>query len=356
MYLKKIADEIGDSLNDTTLKSTGSNYSRVKNAINEFLFLDFLPLIEWNFLNKNQVVATIAEYTTGTVSATNGSTTITGSGTTFTSSMVGYRIWIEGSSKSYKISAYSSATSITIDSSYEEDSVSGATYHICKDRYSLPRWVDDPSKIVRIVDRKNNKPLTQLSEREMELKFSSKIDVNDPKYYSIGQRERTTYTTGTVSGTSATKTLTGSSTAWTSSSIEQYDTIRVGNYVYTVDSVDSATQITLIEDIVTTISGGTSYTANLDRWKIDFYPLPKYVRGYALTAQTLMPRLDDDYDVPLLPDNWHYILVKGGRCKMLKHNQDPNYSVEMAELTQIMKRLISANNRETDRLETLAIA
>lgn len=52
--------------------------------------------------------------TTATVSATVGSGTLTGSGTAFTSSMVGWYFRINGTFETYICTAYSSATSITI--------------------------------------------------------------------------------------------------------------------------------------------------------------------------------------------------------------------------------------------------
>lgn len=354
MYFKQIIDEIGDSLNDTCAKWAGDNSGRVIEAVNEFMFLELLPLLDWWFLDREYTLSTVAEYTIGTVSTTQGSTTITGSGTTFTSTMVGYRIFVEGGVRSYKITGYSSATSITIESAFEEVSLTGASYHICKDRYNLPRYLDDPTKISKVSARWNNYALNQLSKQDMDSMLASKAQVDDPKYYTIGLRERTTYTTGTVSGTSGTSILTGASTAWNSSSIEAFDYIAVGDQVFTVKSVDSDTQITIYESIVATINASTSYTATLDRYKIDLYPLPKNIRGYTITLSQLQPKLVNAYDIPLIPDNWHYVLVKGGRVRMMLHNQDQNYQFEKAELNEVLKRMISANNREKDRLETFS--
>lgn len=355
MYFKQIIDEIGDSLNDTCSKWAGDNSSRVKEAVNEFLFLDFLTLLSWDFLQKDGLVTTVAEYITGTVTVTNGSASVTGSGTTFTSGMVGRRILPSGSNKSYKITGYGSATSLTIESAYEGTTVSGVNYSIAKDRIDLPRWIDDPKRIYRIVDRDNNKVLTQLSRQDMERAYGAKGNVQDPNFYSPAPRVRTSYSTGTVAASSNSSVLTGTSTAWTSSGIEQFDLIRIGNYVYTVSSVDSDTQITLVDLTQETILAGTAYSAVVDRWQVDFYPMPKNLRSYQVVALQLIPRLVNAYDVPILPDNWHYILVKGGRVKMLKHNQDSNYTVEQEELIGILKRFISQNNRENDRTERFSI-
>jgi len=71
-----------------------------------------------------------ADYTTGTVSVTKGSSTITGSGTSWTSSMVGR--YIKVTDYWYKITAVSSATSLTIQGEFGEDDVSGGSYTIAE--------------------------------------------------------------------------------------------------------------------------------------------------------------------------------------------------------------------------------
>jgi len=70
-----------------------------------------------------------ADYTSGTVTATNNSTTITGVGTTFTAAMVGRYIKLPDGFW-YEIASYTSATSITISGSYEGTTTAGATFTI----------------------------------------------------------------------------------------------------------------------------------------------------------------------------------------------------------------------------------
>lgn len=74
-----------------------------------------------------------ADYTTGTVTATNLNSTITGSGTTFTPAMVGRWIRVtapSGDGNWYQIGSYSSATSISLVNQYQGLTVSGASYTI----------------------------------------------------------------------------------------------------------------------------------------------------------------------------------------------------------------------------------
>lgn len=69
-------------------------------------------------------------YTTGSVSVTNGSTTITGSGTNWDSSMVDKAFRLNGGNKFYRISAFVSTTQLTLANSYGEATASGQSYTI----------------------------------------------------------------------------------------------------------------------------------------------------------------------------------------------------------------------------------
>lgn len=85
---------------------------------------------------------TIADYSTGTVSATNGSTGIVGSGTGFLAnylpvagSVLPLNLWIKitppsGDGNWYKISSITSATVLTLVNSYQGGTTSGASYVI----------------------------------------------------------------------------------------------------------------------------------------------------------------------------------------------------------------------------------
>lgn len=83
-----------------------------------------------------------AAYTTGTVSVTKDTDVVTGSGTTFTAPMVGRYIRFNESSKNgdglwYRISEYTSGTSIKLENYYQGENYSGGTYEICE-MFELP--------------------------------------------------------------------------------------------------------------------------------------------------------------------------------------------------------------------------
>ena len=80
------------------------------------------------------------KYTTGTITATNGSAGITGSGTTFTAQMAGRYFHITdstGDGNYYKIAGFNTTTSITLENVYEGASSVGAAYEIVE-LFGLP--------------------------------------------------------------------------------------------------------------------------------------------------------------------------------------------------------------------------
>lgn len=82
--------------------------------------------------------ASTPDYTTGTISLTNGSAAVVGSGTTFTADMVGKMIRVGTENTFYKVSAFTDATHITLASNYTGSTVSGLAYTIfssCTDQW-----------------------------------------------------------------------------------------------------------------------------------------------------------------------------------------------------------------------------
>lgn len=350
LNFKKMQDLVADGVQDDTLSSTGTCASKSKAWLNEAYILDILTLRPfWWFLQKRGSITSVNKYNTGTVSVTTGSTTVTGSGTTFTSSMADYVIIINGLAQ--RISSYNSTTSLTLAEAWEGDTLTGAAFVIVKDRFDLPRWLDVKS-IRYIQDRETSRQLEGVSSDELDNFSPSRSETGVARKWCLLDRVRNTYSTGTVSATAGTYVLTGASTAWTSSDIQEFDVIQVGSYVYTVKSVDSATQITVYEAIVTTIASSTTYTALMDRYRVQLYPIPDEARTYFIHGSRVVPQLTQDTDVPLLPDEWHSLIVKGARIKALRYNQDPGVESEMSEYSSLMSRLNSRNNRDDYRTES----
>lgn len=138
--IKQLFTKIGTSLyrgNDVTgalsAITLGSGVSLVAaNFIDWTIVNDTLLVVD----NSNKIQkyrgSTNANYTTGTITATNGSTTVTGSSTvwgTATNAEVGEYIKLPDG-KWYKITAIASNTSLTIELAYQGSTLSGQTYTI----------------------------------------------------------------------------------------------------------------------------------------------------------------------------------------------------------------------------------
>lgn len=129
--------------------SNSTNIASVQRWLN-IAQQDIAMRYPWPFLETRESLATVADKTAGTVSVTSGATTVTGVGTAFASTDVGSFIQFSSGNDWYRISAFSSVTSITIDKAYVESAnLSGGTYTIRKFLYSLSSSVD------RMLDIKN---------------------------------------------------------------------------------------------------------------------------------------------------------------------------------------------------------
>ncbi len=83
----------------------------------------------------------LAPVTTGTVTATNGSTAITGSGTAWDATMVNQVIQVNGTDEHYYITAVGSATSLTINVAFNGVTGPGLLYSIDYVNYDLPSTI-----------------------------------------------------------------------------------------------------------------------------------------------------------------------------------------------------------------------
>ena len=92
---------------------------------------------EWNERRAEQRVATVAPYTTGTLTFTQGSASVVGVGTTWTAAMIGRKIALGIGSPYYRITAVGSTTTLTIADVYAEATAATSTYTIFQDEYDL---------------------------------------------------------------------------------------------------------------------------------------------------------------------------------------------------------------------------
>lgn len=99
---------------------------------------------KWLFLLQNDIIQTVAPYTTGTIQVTNGSAALVGTSTVWDATWINRRIVIEGRSEVYDV-LLNSATSATLKTGgyngtnalWPGESASELTYRIYRDVYPL---------------------------------------------------------------------------------------------------------------------------------------------------------------------------------------------------------------------------
>jgi hypothetical protein len=160
---------------------TGLDPTNTTNQNNVYRWLNFVQedlcaRWPWTFLLGREAIATIADYTTGAVSVTNGGTAVTGTGTAFTPTHGDgtYFIQFVANADFYRVSAYNSSTSLTLEIAYQGPSVTDGTYILRKFFYSLSSTADE------VIDVRNwNTPL-----KLIECNFRT-IDTINPRVQAV---------------------------------------------------------------------------------------------------------------------------------------------------------------------------
>lgn len=290
-----------------SLANVTAQRALIKDAIQTCLYR--ATAIDLPYLMTDGSITTVAPYSTGTASITNGSSSVTGTTTVWTAAMVGRKVRFGSDTAWYRIATRTSNTAITLENVYQGTTNTTATYEIYKDEYKLPTDMD-VFKVMRQIE--NGLALTDIENTAFDMTLPVPSAKGDPGYSIVAGTKLDTYTTGTVSITVNTATLTGSGTSWTTvEGLDKGSKVVIGNYVYTVKSIDSDTQITIYELASVTATAST-YTISLDNYIIQFEPYPDSEQNIYFKYQRLPFPLINDYDVPDLPDQWHHILITGG--------------------------------------------
>ena len=272
--------------------------------------LDRATMADLPYLMTESFITTVAPYTTGTVAMTNGSTTVTGTDTVWTSAMVGRKIRFGSDNAYYRISAVGGTTSLTLEVPYQGTTDTDATYSIYKDEYRLPADLD-VYKVMRQIE--NSVAMEGVESSAFDIYEPTPQSQGSPSFEILVGTKLDTYTTGTISGSINTSTLTGVSTVWTSvEGLGKGSRITINTTVYTVKSVDSDTQITLYEKLSAAVAALTTYTIHLDNYIIQFYEIPDAAENIYFRYQRIPYPLINDEDIPDLPEKYHFILVTAG--------------------------------------------
>jgi hypothetical protein len=261
----------------------------------------------WSWRNHDVFLQTVAPYTTGTITLTANSRSVTGSSTAWDTTWTGYWLKVDNESEWYAVKTISSITAMTLETPYVGSNTgSGKTYTLYKRIYTLPSVVDDPDESLRIPAKS-----TTIDYMPSE-KFQNRYRFNTAGFifhYTVHDRiyNLRTYTTGTVSGTSGTQTLTGSSTAWLDKVFEG-DEIEISATKYNILTVDSDTQLTLCQNLQTSPSG-TSYTVRSVRaLEVQFGYLPDGAYNIEIPCYKRLYKVIDNNDIIPIPTEFIQVI------------------------------------------------
>lgn len=128
---------------ETGVTATENQAKRYINIALLDMHIGFSEAVPW--AERNAILITQPEYTTGTLTITQGATTITGSATLWNTANAfsvnnmrkGGKIQIDGGSETYEISSIASDTSATLTSNFTPSDVSAVSYVYFEDEYAL---------------------------------------------------------------------------------------------------------------------------------------------------------------------------------------------------------------------------
>lgn len=328
MTLNDIATRVAKRANKSTTNSEVT--TRIKEEVN-YTCRTTWNHFQWTFRNREYFFTTVAPIRTGTVSVTNGSRTFTFSSSVLTASVhtgAWIRVLSETPDNWYKIRTVSSGTVALIEPEYLGDTDATADYELLKTDYLLPTELKDFSNITITGG------LGQLTIRNFNSPISSPVfplASGSAREVSLFNQEAkdTTYSDGTVTATINTRIIAGSGTLFLANVVAG-DIFSDNTTNYTVQSVDSDTELTLYNHVKAALSGA-AYTVTRRFGKI--------VR--------LLPSNDDTYSV----------VVKGLRkYSSLVNDIDFNeltedYPDEVEEMTLRLELSSTPDNRENDILQ-----
>ena len=302
------------------------------------------------YLNSKGVITTTAPYSIGTADFSNGSASVVGHGTTWTSSMVGRKIQAQGDQAHYYILLVNSPTSITLSVPYQNTSQTLATYNIYKDEYKLPPDVQSYNTMVQI---QNSVPMVGIPPSRFDQNFPTQQSFDSPYLEMMEGTQLDIYSTGSVTTTNLSTTVTGVSTAWTTvEGLGRMTNIIINGNRYTVQSVASDTSLITFEPIIGSISG-SSYQLLLRNYKTQVFPIPADVESLYFRYYRMPDIMVNTYDVPDLPNDWHRLIAIGALSWLYLQKGDVQkaYTITEAEfINGINKMKDKMGNPSADRI------
>ena len=192
----------------------------------------------WQGQYREGWLGLVPVYSTGTVAVTQGSRAVVGTGTTWTAVMAG-RKFLGPDNAYYKVASVTDTTNLILTEPYQCADASGSSYQIWQDEYVLY------PEVFSIIDFVNYIEPSQMREefnRHARSLYPRATANETPRYFTVVGRSKNSgsYSTGTVSITAGSTTLTGVGTSWLGNLYPGYE-ITIGSYTYHIKKVNSDT-------------------------------------------------------------------------------------------------------------------
>jgi hypothetical protein len=267
----RVCNRLNKNVNDTTVTA------RIKNEINDACQEKWHGYA-WSFRWREYPLVLSPQVAGSTLTATNRSQTVTASDTPFLSAAhLGQwlRFTADSTQAWYRIIKVVSTSNVTIEPAYQGTTGSAKAYQLCPTDYDLPTDLSDLGRVKITID---SRPLEIQHQLMQDGYFQPPLSAGVPYGVSLYTEDFTkaTYSTGTITGTSGTNTLTGASTAWLTSILpgDEISGITGDSNTYKVQSVQSDTALTLY-NFLTTSPSTAAYTATRQfQCTIRFQPCP----------------------------------------------------------------------------------
>lgn len=308
---------------------------------------------DWEHLRRSGELETIPNYTTGTVSVTNGSFTVNGSGTVWTSAMEGRYFQSQGGTVWYRISKVQSNTQLTLLSPYLDLTASAQTYSIWKRFYYLY------SEVHRILEFGSwirtgdlvDRPATYTSDVQENISTAGEPVTFSP--YGADPFERSYTDSGTVTLTNNSNLLSGAGTTFLGNA-EPGDILQVGSTYFRVKRVESDTAIRLTTSAISDLPGSTYSISKDNPIGIQLYFAANASYLFPFTYSKRVYDMVNDNDRPELPEDFDMAILDGAEASRLRELNDTRWINKLQEYKARIQDLMSQRFVSRPRARVMA--
>lgn len=347
MYLIDHIQELADRLGVQDIGKPAVRSLLIR-KINES-YKEIARIFDWELLRNYGEILTVANYTAGTATYSNGSRLVTGTGTVWTAAMVG-RFFKPGTGQNwYRIIAVTSTTALTLQTPIAETGSSGV-YTIWKRFYYLPARV---RKIHLLNKWTGEGELQGQSQDYLQDQTVNVANTGEPcDYAPFGVDDfESSYSAGSVSLLQDSNVATGTLTQWLDN-VEEGDKLNVSGITLRVKRVESDTRIILLN--YSTVTAETaSYTITKDnRIGFQLYPSPStaMVLPYDYYKR-VFDMVNETKDRAEFPEDFDIAIVDGAEASRMRDLDDPKWLQKQLEWTARIKDLRAKYMVHTPKLQ-----